>query len=93
MLAVAVFPIASELSEDEVMAAVVLEPGSDAEPLELVRFCEPRIAYFAIPRYIEFVDFLPLTDTGSVRKSELRERGVSPTTWDRERSGERLAQR
>jgi crotonobetaine/carnitine-CoA ligase len=93
VVAVAVFPIASELSEDEVMAAVVLEPGSDAEPLELVRFCEPRIAYFAIPRYIEFVDFLPLTDTGSVRKSELRERGVSSTTWDRERSGERLAQR
>jgi carnitine-CoA ligase len=90
---VAVFPVASELAEDEVMAAVVLEHGNAIDPLELVRFCEPRIAYFAIPRYIEFVAELPLTDNGKVRKAALRERGVTAGTWDRERSGYRLARR
>jgi crotonobetaine/carnitine-CoA ligase len=91
--AAAVFPVAAELAENDVMAAVVLEPGSDADPLELVRFCEPRIAYFAIPRYIEFVDALPLTEGGTVRRSDLRQRGVSAATWDRERSGYRLERR
>lgn len=91
--AVAVFPVSSELAEDEVMAAVVLEPGRDPDPLELVRFCEPRIAYFAIPRYIDFVTRLPLSGNGKVRKAELRARGVSHGTWDRERAGYRLARR
>ena len=88
--AVAVFPVPAELAEDEVMAAVVLERGREVEPLELVQFCEHRIAYFAIPRYIDFVDALPLTDTGKVRKTVLRERGVTHLTWDRERTGYQL---
>jgi crotonobetaine/carnitine-CoA ligase len=89
----AVFPITTELGEDEVMATVVLEPSSELDPLELVRFCESRIAYFAIPRYIEFVDALPISGDGVVRKRDLRDRGVSATTWDRERSGYQLARR
>ncbi len=88
--AAAVFPVPSALGQDEVMAAIVLERGSEAEPPELVRFCEKRIAGFAIPRYIEFVDTLPLTGYGVVRRGELRERGVSPATWDREHSDHRL---
>ena len=86
--AVAVYPV-----ENEVMAAIVLEPGSDTNPLELVRFCEPRIAGFAIPRFIDFVPTLPLADDGSVRKTLLRDRGVSHATWDRQRAGQRFARR
>jgi crotonobetaine/carnitine-CoA ligase len=89
--AVAVFGVPSELAEDEVMATVVLEPGAGLEPLELVKHCEPRLAYFAIPRYIELAPALPLTENGKVRKADLRERGVGSSTWDRERSGYRLA--
>lgn len=81
--AAAAFPVPSELGEDEVMAAVVLEPGAELTPEELVRHCEPRLAYFAIPRYIEFVAELPLTENGKVRKQALRARGVTPSTWDR----------
>jgi crotonobetaine/carnitine-CoA ligase len=84
--AAAAFPVPSELGEDEVMAAVVLEPGATLAPDELIRHCEPRLAYFAIPRYIDFVEQLPLTENGKVRKHVLRERGVTTTTWDREAS-------
>jgi crotonobetaine/carnitine-CoA ligase len=91
--AVAVFPVGSEVAEDEVMAAVVLEPGRETDPLELIHFCEPRIAAFAIPRYIDIVPALPLSDNGKVRKSELRERGVTHGTWDRERSANPPARR
>ncbi|MGW4488718.1 ATP-dependent acyl-CoA ligase [Amycolatopsis sp. NPDC004368] len=86
--AVAVFAVPSELAEDEVMAAVV--PRGEIAPLDLVRWCEPRLSYFAIPRYLDFVPDLPLTENGKVRKAVLRARGVTPTTWDREAAGYRL---
>jgi crotonobetaine/carnitine-CoA ligase len=88
--AVAVFPVASELAEDEVACAIVLEDGLRADPLELIRHCEPRLAYFAIPRYIRFVAELPLTTNGKVRKAVLRDGGVTPDSWDREAAGVRL---
>ena len=49
--------------------------------------CQPRLAYFAIPRYLDIVPELPLTENGKVRKFVLRERGVSEATWDRDTSG------
>ena len=84
---VAVFPVASELSEDEVAAAVILREGHTAEPVELIRHCEPRLAYFAIPRYVQFVEALPLTENGKVRKAVLRDAGVTDDMWDREAAG------
>jgi crotonobetaine/carnitine-CoA ligase len=85
--AAAVFPVPSELGEDEVMACVVPRKGHTVSPVSVVRFCEPLIAYFAIPRYIDVVEELPLTENGKVQKFVLRERGVTPTTWDRESAG------
>jgi crotonobetaine/carnitine-CoA ligase len=87
--AVAVYAVPSELAEDEVMAAVVPTPDRQAGPLDLVRWCEPRLSYFAIPRYLDFVDELPMTENGKVRKAVLRERGVTESTWDREAAGYR----
>lgn len=86
----AVVPVPSDLGEDEVMAFVVQNYRATTTPLELVRHCEPRLAYFAIPRYIDVVEKLPLTENGKVQKYLLRERGVTATTWDREREGVRL---
>jgi crotonobetaine/carnitine-CoA ligase len=86
-----VVPVPSELSEDEVMAVIVLRPGAEPDPEAIVHWCEPRLAYFAIPRYLDFVDELPLTENGKVRKFVLRERGVTSTTWDREAAGVQLS--
>jgi carnitine-CoA ligase len=86
----AVFPVRSELAEDEVMAAIVRQPGSAVTELDLIRHCEPRLAYFAIPRFIEFVDDLPTTENGKVQKFKLRERGVTPRAWDRDKAGYKL---
>lgn len=80
---VAVYPVRSELAEDEVMAALVLHGGQRVEPAELARFCESRLPYFAIPRYIELMDELPRTENGKVQKHKLRERGVTAATWER----------
>jgi len=87
----AVFPVKSELAEDEVMTAIVLRPGARLAEVELTRFCETRMAYFAVPRFVEFLDTLPCTENGKVQKFKLRERGVTENTWDREAAGYRLA--
>jgi crotonobetaine/carnitine-CoA ligase len=89
----AVFPVRSELAEDEVMAAVVVEPGASLDPVELVRFCETRMPHFAVPRYLDVVADLPRTENGKVRKVVLRERGVTGSTWDREAAGVIVARR
>ncbi|MBV8168779.1 MAG: ATP-dependent acyl-CoA ligase [Alphaproteobacteria bacterium] len=78
----AVFPVRSELAEDEVMAAIVRRPDAVLDGETIIRFCETRMAYFAVPRYIEFVDALPQTENGKVQKYKLRERGVTAATWD-----------
>jgi crotonobetaine/carnitine-CoA ligase len=89
--AAAAFPIPSELGEDDVMAAIVLEPGQALTPEELIEHCRPLLPYFAVPRYVEFVSELPLTENGKVRKQVLRERGLTPATWDREAAGKPTA--
>jgi crotonobetaine/carnitine-CoA ligase len=80
---VAAFPVPSELAEDEVMVAVVPAPGHVLDPADLVRHCADELPPFAVPRYIDTVRELSLTETGKVRKGVLRERGVTATTWDR----------
>jgi crotonobetaine/carnitine-CoA ligase len=84
---VAVFPVRSELAEDEVMAAVILRAGISLTAPALLDFCQPRMPYFAVPRFVEFVDSLPTTENGKVTKYRLRERGVTGATWDRDKAG------
>jgi carnitine-CoA ligase len=83
----AVFPVRSELAEDEVMAAVVLRPGEKLSYEALLDYCQPRMPYFAVPRYVEYVHTLPVTENGKVTKYKLRERGITAATWDREKAG------
>ncbi len=83
----AVFPVKSDMAEDEVMTAIVLRPGAQLDEIELMRFCETRMPYFAVPRYVDFVQQLPATENGKIQKFKLRERGIGASTWDREAVG------
>lgn len=89
----AVYAVPSELSEDEVMAAVVLEPGKEATAQDIVAWCEPRLAYFAVPRFIDIRAALPKTQTEKVQKQALRSEGVTPTAFDRGPTGRRARER
>ena len=86
----AVIPVASSATEQEVMAVVVPKQGCAIDPEDLIRFLEPRMAYFMVPRYIETIDALPKTPTGKIQKFPLREVGVTDATWDREAAGVKL---
>jgi crotonobetaine/carnitine-CoA ligase len=84
---VAVFPVRSAEADEEVMAAIVVRDGAPFEPAELLDFLQPRLAYFALPRYVDVVAELPHTPNGKVQKGELRARGVTAATWDRRVAG------
>jgi crotonobetaine/carnitine-CoA ligase len=83
---VAVFGVPSPEVDEEVMAVVLMRDGAPFEPQTLVEHLETRIAYFAIPRYFEAVRELEYTTNGKIRKTTLRERGVTAATWDRRSS-------
>ncbi|MGB9627988.1 MAG: AMP-binding protein [Thermodesulfobacteriota bacterium] len=79
--------VPSEVGEDEVKICVVLKPGETLSPEELIRYCNERMPYFAVPRYVEFMESLPKTPTERVEKYKLKQAGVTPNTWDREKAG------
>ena len=84
---VAAYAVPSELAEDEVMCAIVPKPAARLDPLEVIRWCEPRLPYFAIPRFLRFMPDLPKTENGKVQKYKLRNEGRTADTWDLADSG------
>lgn len=85
----AAYAVASELGEEEVQLSVQLRTGASLEPQELISFLEPRLPYFAVPRYLTVEQELPRTANGKVSKAALRSKAETMPRWDRqgERSG------
>ncbi|MEE3293671.1 MAG: AMP-binding protein [Pseudomonadota bacterium] len=91
VLECAVFPVLAEHSEQEVMVVITPQPDVTIEPEKLIRFLDQRMAYFMIPRYIEFTAAIPKTPTGKMEKYKLRAKGITPSTWDRVAAGIKLS--
>ncbi|MFZ4584164.1 MAG: AMP-binding protein [Acidimicrobiia bacterium] len=83
----AVHAVASEVGEDDVKVTIVLKDGEIVTEEAVCRWCIDKVPYFAVPRYIEFRSDLPRNPVGRVLKYQLRDEGVTDTTWDREASG------
>ena len=88
VLDAAAFGVPSELTEDDLMVAVVPRPGAGVDPPSLLAFCAERAARHMVPRYVDVVADLPRTPTEKVRKDALRQRGVSATTYDADAVGD-----
>jgi carnitine-CoA ligase len=67
----AVVGVASEMGEQDIRAFVKLAPGETLEPLALMRWCERDLAYYQLPRYLDFVDEFPRGPTQRIRKNDL----------------------
>ncbi len=83
----AVHAVPSALTEDDIKACLVLEPGAEFRPDEVFEYFKATLPYFAIPRYVEVLPELPKTATLRVMKHLLRDRGVTEETWDLEALG------
>lgn len=82
--------VPSEVGEEDVMVVVAPVQGAAMDPAELIAFLRARMAHFMVPRYVRVVPELPKTPTAKVQKNQLREQGITPDTWDRERAGIRV---
>jgi crotonobetaine/carnitine-CoA ligase len=78
----AVYAVPSEFAEDEVMAAIVPREGMAVSPDAIAAWCRPRLAGFAVPRFIAVLAELPMTENGKVEKYRLRARGAALGDWD-----------
>lgn len=71
--AVQVFGVPDPKYGEELCAWIVLKPGQSATEDEIRGFCRDQIAHYKIPRYVRFVDDMPMTVTGKVQKFVMRE--------------------
>ena len=78
--------------EDEVKVCLVLREGVNLVPEEFVAWCDDRLPYFAVPRFVEVVTELPKTPNNKVQKYLLRRVEITGATWDRVKAGFELAE-
>ena len=78
--------------EDEVLICIILEEDAERPaPESLLDYAVPRMPYFAVPRFIDFVEEIPTTPTAKIQKNKLRDRGLSANAWDRETAGYKVS--
>ena len=66
------------------MAFVVVDGnGPPLDATEVIAWSRDEMANFKVPRFVEFVDELPINATGKVMKDELRQR-ANRVTGDKE---------
>jgi fatty-acyl-CoA synthase len=70
---VAVFGVPDDRLGEQVAAWIQLHSGESASADEIRQFCKEEIAHFKIPKYIRFVDELPMTITGKPQKFKMRD--------------------
>ncbi|CAM2194981.1 putative acyl-CoA synthetase YngI [Paraburkholderia kururiensis] len=73
---VQVFGVPDQKYGEELCAWIVLRSGEQATPDEIQEFCRGQIAHYKIPKYVRFVDELPMTVTGKIQKFVMRERMI-----------------
>jgi crotonobetaine/carnitine-CoA ligase len=89
ILEVAAIPVASEMSEDDVMVYVVLKHGQALSHADVVHFAAEHMSYFMVPRFVEFIEQLPKTASEKLEKYKLKQDAQARRSelWDREREG------
>jgi len=77
---VVVCPVPDEIRGDEVFAAVILSPGTEANDTlaqALFKHAYDALVYYKVPGYIKFVTELPLTASGKPQRGEIKKLAAS----------------
>jgi carnitine-CoA ligase len=83
----AVHAVTSAMTDDDIKACIVPAPGDPPTPEELFAFFRQVLPYYAIPRYVQLRDSLPVNAMNRVMKHVLRAEPLSDKTWDLELLG------
>jgi fatty-acyl-CoA synthase len=65
---VQVFGVPDQKYGEEICAWIVVKSGQFMTEDDVKNFCKGQIAHYKIPRYVKFVDALPMTVTGKPQK-------------------------
>ncbi|MBL8520979.1 MAG: AMP-binding protein [Betaproteobacteria bacterium] len=68
---VAVVGVPDDVLGEAIKAYVVLHEGATLSEREVIRHCLAHLEPFMAPKHVAFVDSLPTTDTGKIRKASL----------------------
>ena len=68
----AIIGVPSELYDEDIKVYVITKPNETLDPIGIIKWCKERLAYFKIPRYIEFRTEFPKTPTHRVEKYKLK---------------------
>ena len=71
--AVQVFGVPDKKYGEELCAWIITKPGASCTEDEIRDYCREQIAHYKQPRYIRFVQELPVTVTGKPQKFVMRE--------------------
>jgi long-chain acyl-CoA synthetase len=72
VLEAAVIGVPDALLGEAVKAFIALQAGAKLTEREVLRHCAGRLESFMVPKSVMFVDELPKTDTGKIKKAGLR---------------------
>jgi crotonobetaine/carnitine-CoA ligase len=70
---VAAVAVPSELGEDDIMVVVVKQPHAVLTAADIVQWCQGHLSSIKVPRFVSFIDSMPLTPTHKILKSALRD--------------------
>jgi fatty-acyl-CoA synthase len=59
------------------MAFIMANPNYSLSEAQIISYCKGRIASYKVPRYVVFIDQMPVAGVGKVQKFLLREEGLS----------------
>jgi acyl-CoA synthetase (AMP-forming)/AMP-acid ligase II len=65
---VAVIGVPDERLGEVAKAFLILKPGQVLTEQDLIAWCREQMANYKVPRFVQFVDSLPLNATGKVQK-------------------------
>lgn len=81
----AAIPVPDRISDEEVMACLVLKPGKILHPAEFIEWCGQNMARFKVPRHVKFFSEFPKTPTYKVQKHILKvDKNLMAGCYDRE---------
>ena len=70
---VAVVGLPDERLGEVAVAYVQCRADATIDADDVIGFCRGKIASFKLPRHVVFVDAFPMTESGKIRKADLRE--------------------
>ncbi|HEX2829853.1 MAG TPA: class I adenylate-forming enzyme family protein [Burkholderiales bacterium] len=72
-----------ELRGQEVKLCLVLQPGAEVTPEQVIAHCSERLAAFKVPRYVEYYDEFPRTSSNKIAKQALSAAARPGRVYDR----------